>query len=118
MKIYQYDVLDTTYHLQVEPDGSTKVEIRYKVKLRDGDKLRYFSEYLDFESKEMKKAAARWWADHSPDPLPTTNQFAIDIANYHGVDSAKQLEVTYSGTHYSIIGTTINEKALTLTETW
>jgi hypothetical protein len=62
--------------------------------------------------------AVCWWRDHSPDPIPEMNQDAIDIANYHGVDIQKQLEVSYNGMGYNIIGTITGEKAKKLSEIW
>jgi hypothetical protein len=101
MKICKYNVLDTTYHLHCELDGSSMVEVRYAVAIANGERLRCFSEYLNFESK--CGVAKGWWVDRSPDPLPATNQQAIDVANYHGVDMAQWIEVAYDGVGYRMI---------------
>jgi hypothetical protein len=91
------------------------MEARYYVQ---GEQIRYFSEYLNFEDKIMKKTAIQWWKENSPDPVPATNQHAVDIANYHGVDIPKEIEIEHTQIGYRIINITTKEKALSLSEVW
>jgi hypothetical protein len=116
MKIRKYNVIDTTYHLHLEADGSSIVEVRYAVEIRNGERLRCFSEYLNFENKLMKAAARCWWEDRSPDPLPETNQHAVDIANYHGVDMPRWIEVAYNGMGYNIVDMGLKKTAISKEE--
>jgi hypothetical protein len=118
MNIQRYDIIDTTYHLHHEPDDSTSVEVRYVTMIRYGERLRTFSEYLNFEHEQLKKVAAKWWKARSPDPLPKTNQHAVDIANYHGVAISTQLEVNYDETGYKIKEVTTGEKPAGISEIW
>jgi hypothetical protein len=118
MKLQKYEIVDTAYYCQEEPDGSTVMKVLYYVKIKDGERIRKYSEYLNFEDKKLRKAAAQWWKVRSPDPVPATNQHAVDIANYHGVDIGKEIEIEYTGTSYTVNITTIKEKALRLDETW
>jgi hypothetical protein len=73
---------------------------------------------LNFEDKNLRKAAIKWWLEHSPDPVPVTNQHAVDIANYHGVNIPKEIEIEYKKTGYEITNITTKEKALKLDEVW
>jgi hypothetical protein len=118
MKRQKYEIIDTGYFLQTEPDGSTLVKIQYYVKFRDGEKIRKFSEYLNFEDAKLKKRAAHWWKIHSYDPIPETNQHAVDIMNYHGVDILAAIEIEYTGTGYEVANVTIKENAKRLEEIW
>ena len=75
-----FHVLDVTYHLHTKPDGSTVMEVRYKV---GTDRTIY--EHLNFEDRYNRAYAAKWWSERSPDKVPKTNQHAVDSANYHAV---------------------------------
>ncbi|MDR1383608.1 MAG: hypothetical protein LBJ67_07160 [Planctomycetaceae bacterium] len=112
-----YQVLDTTYHLHIESDGSSVVEVRYITDICDGRRLRVFSEYLNFEEKGN---TADWWEYCSCDPRPVTNQHAVDIANYHGLAVIKRITVEYSTVkhNYRIVNREIGTMPLKLSEIW
>jgi hypothetical protein len=112
-----YDVLDVTYHLHTEPDGSSVVEVRYATSIRNGERLRTFSEYLNFETNKNKKVL-EWWKHRSPDPIPITNQQAVDIANYHGIDTARRITVWYTGTNYCVDVTILSETSIKINKIW
>jgi hypothetical protein len=114
MKKQKYAVLDSVYYCHTEPDGSSVMEARYYVEIRNGERIRQFSEYLNFEDINLRRTAIKWWKTCSPDPIPETNQHAVDIANYHGVDIPKEIEIEYTGIGYEIINLTVKEKALKL----
>ncbi|MDR1267936.1 MAG: hypothetical protein LBK82_00280 [Planctomycetaceae bacterium] len=118
MKKQKYTVLDSVYYCHTEPDGSSVMEARYYVEIRNGERIRQFSEYLNFEDKNLKNSSVRWWKTCSPDPVPATNQHAVDIANYHGVDIPNEIEVEYTATGYEIINVTVKEKASKLEQLW
>ena len=115
MSKQSYNVIDTTYHFHVKPDGSSVVEVRYAIQICNGDRLQSFSEYLNFEHEKMKRKSAAWWRLRSPDPVPKTNQHAVDIANYHGVAITKRITVNR---RYEITGYELGEIPPGIDEIW
>jgi hypothetical protein len=113
MKIQVYSVLDTTYHCHTEPDSTSIMEIRYKI-----GNDRTLSEYLNFETKYDSPQAAMWWQDRSPDPVPKTNQHAVDSANYHALAITQTITVEYSRLGYRIKDYAIGELPADVGEIW
>jgi hypothetical protein len=101
MATQTYEVLDTTYHLHTEPDGSGVMEVRYVTEINEGERVRTFSEYLNFEG-EKTIAERDWWRKRSPDAIPKTNLHAFDITGYHGVAATNTITVEYSSGGYRI----------------
>lgn len=105
MKRQTYKVLDVTFHCQAEPDGSTVMEVRYRIS-RD----RTISEYLNFENTFDRMSAAEWWSERSNDPVPKTNQHAVDSANYHALALTLEIAVEYYHFGYRFDHYTLSEK--------
>jgi len=104
-----FHVLDVTYYLHTKPDGSTVMEVRYKVGTD-----RTICEYLNFEDKYSRAYVSKWWSERSPDNVPKTNQHAVDSANYHAV--AQTLGILVDGG--VVVGCKLGEKPPSLHETW
>jgi hypothetical protein len=104
MSIQRYSVLDTTYHCHTKPDGTTIIEIRYKI-----GENQIYNEYLNFETENDRAKAIIWWRKRSFDPTPKSNQHAVDSANYHALAITKTITVENLRYGYRIKDYTIGE---------
>lgn len=118
MKKQTYDVLDDIAILRSEPDGTTSVEIRYTVSLREKCLRRYFSEYIDFGDRRC--ITEIWWAERSADPYPATNERAVDIINGRGTAETLQVTVEYIAHFYRIANSVLGSipQSIGKTEPW
>ena len=96
MKKQTYQVLDSFAVLRTNPDGTAIAEIRYYLSLKEKCFRWYISEYLDFENRYI--LTEDWWAVHSADPYPASNERAVIVYNCKGC--AETLQVTAEYTAY------------------
>jgi DNA repair protein RadD len=89
----EYDVFDTYYAVHkkrnAEPDAPKTMRVDYLISLSETK-----SEWICIEHDGFAKAKAeRWWAERSPDPMPSTAQDAVDIADGGGLARVKRIRV-------------------------
>jgi DNA repair protein RadD len=100
----EYEVSDVYYSVHTKRGASDDVPKTFRIDYQIGFCDRQ-SEWLCPEHGGWaRKKFEKWWREHSRDPLPTTAQEAVDIANGGGVAPTQKIIVRkVTGEHFDRI---------------
>lgn len=88
-----YPVLSTHYYVHwkrgANPDAPRTMRVDYEI-----EPGRYQSEWICLEHEGYaQRKAAKWWSERSPDPMPSTAERAVEIADGDGLAVTREITI-------------------------
>jgi DNA repair protein RadD len=105
----EHEVLDVRYRVHIKRDAPPDAPQSMRVDYRIGQFV-WVSEWICFEHRGYpRRKAEQWWQQRSADPVPSTAEKAVEIAQSGGIAQTEKIVVrTVAGEPYArVVGYTL-----------